>query len=306
MNPELPSVDRLKEAASAMWPELRLSGFRVNQEGWTNLILETDQELLFRFPRWAPAARGLGFEVRVLEYLSSRLSAPLPEPLRIGVLRSPRGWPFISYRRLPGVPLSTVRELDLTERRRIRNFLGKLLAELAALPDARMRRLGCAPGDRDAWGKRYVELYEQYDRVASHRLPLEIDRRVRSEFDRFLRTLRRSEYRPAISHLDLGTYNILWDPERGRPTGVLDWEDLRFADPAFDLTGLRFLGGPLLAPLVRARKRPGDESFEARLAFYRRASHVHEICYAIEVGKNALLRKTLRELRLSLDDAPLG
>lgn len=306
MNPELPSIDRLKDAASAMWPELTLSGFRVNREGWTNLILETDQELLFRFPRFEPAARGFGFEVRALEFLSPRLSAPVPEPLRIGVLRSPRGWPFMSYRKLPGVPLLNTPELDRMGRRRIRDFLARLLSQLAALPAAPLRRLGCEPGDRDAWAQRHIQLYERYHRVAAHRLPLEIDRRIRSEFDAFLRILRRSEYRPVISHLDLGSYNLLWDPERRRPTGVLDWEDLRFADPAFDLTGLGFLGGSLLAPIVRARKRKGDHLFEARLSFYRRASYVHEICYAIEVGKNALLRQTLRGLRAALDHSTQG
>jgi aminoglycoside 2''-phosphotransferase len=300
--PDLPERAELIRAASALWPEVGLSGFRINPEGWANLVLETKQRIVFRFPRTADAARGLGFEVRLLEYLVDRLSVPIPEPARLGTLARPRGWPFLSYRRLPGVSLSSIPVLRRSERVRLRDFLRTLLAELAGLPAAPLRRLGCEPGHPAAWKDRYLRLRAAYEELGSARVPPELDRRVRGGFDSFLRTLRESRYRPVLSHLDLGPYNILWDRRAGRPTGVVDWEDSRFADPAFDLTGLGLLG-PLADELLRDRRASGDVRFRERLDFYRRVTAVHELVHAVRRGKPGLRRRSVQQLAASFAES---
>lgn len=47
-----------------------LRNFKIDNAGWTNLMVEVDGRWLFRFPRWPGPAREAGFEVRLLEYLS--------------------------------------------------------------------------------------------------------------------------------------------------------------------------------------------------------------------------------------------
>jgi aminoglycoside phosphotransferase (APT) family kinase protein len=291
----LPSREAITRAASALWEGVALSGFRFNDEGWANLILETRQGLLFRFPRRPEVARGVAYEVRLLRYLAPRVSVPVPRPLRVGSLGRPP-WPFVTYRRLAGSPLAGRRRLGVEDRTAIRDALGHLLDNLRRLSPPVLRRLGCPPGDPHAWARRYATLLARFEAVSSRRLPVELRERIREDVRRFRRELRRSTYRPVLSHLDLGPYNLLWDARAHRVSGVIDWEDARLSDPAFDLTGLGFLGDDLVEPLVRARARSGDPGFRDRLAFYRRFVWVHEVTHAFEERNSDLARRTTAAL----------
>jgi aminoglycoside 2''-phosphotransferase len=297
----LPTVAELRRVAVAAFPERRLRRFHLVRGGWANLVLEADGELIFRFPRRIEVARALGFEVRLLDYLARRLSTPLPTPLRIGTLNHPEGWPFMVYQKLPGVPLLDYRPLRGPERARLQSFVARFLHELSELSSAPIRRLGCNPGDPLAWRRLYLGLRERYERVGVERVPTRLDRQIRAEFDGFLPTLGNSHYRAVVTHRDLGPYNILWDPAMGRPSGVIDWEDARLGDPAFDLVGLVPFGPSFLRPLRKLRKRPDDSEFDRRLRFYRRIRYLPEMLHGIETRQPRLFRQKVRELQADLE-----
>ncbi|MFZ0891374.1 MAG: aminoglycoside phosphotransferase family protein [Thermoplasmata archaeon] len=301
MSSTLPSVAELRRVAAATWPERKLRHFRVVEGGWANLVLEADDELIFRFPRRIEVARALGFEVRILDYLSRRISTPVPVPLRIGTLERPEGWPYLVYRKICGLPLNEYRALDRTERARLRKFLTRLLEELAELPPTPLRRLGCQPGDPKAWRELYVRLLHRYERVGASKVSPEMDRNIRARFDAFLSSLARSHYHPVLSHRDLGSYNILWDPEKGQPSGILDWEDTRLGDPAFDLVGLLPFDASFGRPLRRMRKSSTDLEFDQRLGFYRAIRFLPELLHGIQTHRPKLVRQMLRELQGDLE-----
>ncbi len=292
----LPPLTELKRAARAAWPERRFERFRVHGEGWTNLVLEADDCIIFRFPRWREVAESLSFELRALDYLSRHLSTPIPRPVRVSVLSRPRGWPFVAYAKLPGRPLSEVGGLDSTGNRRLGELVEVLLSELASLPSRTLLRFGAKAGDRRAWMRKYLELQGRYRRVAEPHVPPRLRRALAGAFDRFYSALRESRYRVVATHQDLGRDHILWDRASNRPTGVIDWEDLRLGDPAFDLTGLAELGRQRLVALTRARKATEDATFDKRLGFYRRVVPLHGLLYAAETRNRPLLRECLTRL----------
>lgn len=300
MLPALPPLAELRAAARAAWPERRLERFRVHDQGGTNLVLEADGSIIFRFPRWRAAAEALGFEVRALEFLSHHLSAPIPSPIRIAVLRRPRGWPFLAYPKLPGKALSEVRTLDSTAHRRLGEFLETILTELAALPSRPLLRMGATPGTPQAWEKKYRELQGRYHRVAESQASPFLRQALAGEFARFYSALQGTRYRAVATHQDLGPDHILWDPALNRPTGVIDWSDLRLGDPAFDLTGLARVGRARHPAWTRARRATEDSTFDERLAFYRRVMPLHDALYAAEIGNARLLRTALSHLATGL------
>ena len=297
MKSALPPLGELKDAARAVWPERRLRAFRVHEEGWTNLVLEADGSIIFRFPRGKEVADSLTFEVRLLDFLSRRITAPVPRPVRVSVLAHPRGWPFVAYPKLPGTPLSAVPALDSTGNRRLGEFVGRLLRELAVLPARPLLRMGAPPGDCRAWERKYRALEARYHRVGESRVSPIVRANVTRAFDQFYAVLRMSRYRPVATHQDLGPDHILWDPVSNRPTGVIDWEDLCLGDPAFDLTGLGSLGRSRVAAWVRERKAAKDSTFGERLSFYRRVIPIHGLLYASETRKPRMLRFYRSQLR---------
>jgi aminoglycoside 2''-phosphotransferase len=296
MRSSLPPLSVLKGAAQAAWPERKLTKFRLHQEGWGNLVLEADDRLIFRFPRRRRAAASVSFEVRAIEILSRYLSAPIPFPVRVSRLPRPHGWPFMAYEKVPGKPLSEVRPIDSTGKRRLAGFVGILLSELADLPTRPLHRIGAKPGAARTWENEYRELHERFARVVQHRARPAVRAAVSDEFDRFYSAIRSARYREVATHRDLTLDHILWDASKNRPSGVIDWGDVRLGDPAFDLTALASLGSASLASWTRARRSEADSTFKDRLAFYRRVWPLHGVLYAAETQDLALLRASLARL----------
>ncbi|MCI4360396.1 MAG: aminoglycoside phosphotransferase family protein [Thermoplasmata archaeon] len=287
----LPPLPALKAAASAVFPEQTFARFRVYDGGWANLVLEADDRMMFRFPRRKAVAVALGFEVRALDLLSGHLSAAIPAPIRLATLERPRGWPFIAYPKLPGQPVSEVGLRESLGSGRLRAFVGRLLRELAEVPPAELRGIGASPGDPADWETRYRSFHRRFRGHGAALLPPKVRAAVDAGFQRFYTLVQDSRFEPVALHRDLGPDHLLWDPTTGRPSGVIDWEDLCLGDPVFDLTGLGSLGEPAVHRWLRERSAGGDRHAEGRLSFYRRVGPVHGVVHAAESGDLRWLRR---------------
>jgi aminoglycoside 2''-phosphotransferase len=296
----LPAARVLKDGARRALGGHPLGSFRIDNAGWTNLMAEVNGQWMFRFPRWPGSARAMGFEVRLLEYLGRHLSIAVPLPVLVGSLDKPRGWPFMAYRKLSGAPVEDLSALNRADRTGLAAFLERLFSELAQLPRGQLRQLGVAPGDKRAWRSKFEALYLRYERTGERRLPLRIQREITRQFEAFYRALNQSSFQPVLLHNDLWPSHILWDSVAHRPVGVIDWEDSRFGDPAFDLAALSGIGEKLMEEMVAARCEPRDDSFEERLLFYRRILPLQGLLFGIETGRSNLARDHLRRLQGSL------
>lgn len=293
----LPLPPVLRAVAREAWPGPPLRRLLVDNTGWTNLMMESDNRIMFRFPRWVDSARSLGREVHLLEFLARHLTIPIPRPFLVGTMDRPRGWPFFAYEKLPGSPLTDVSTLRHGGRRRLTRFLVKLFSELSNCPTTQLRILGLPPGDKSAWADRFKGLERRYRRVAADRMPVTLHGRIVERFGDFFDTLSISRFRPTLIHADLWPSHILWSRTSNSPVGVIDWEDARFGDPAFDLSAFGGIGAEFTRKLVESRQSRRDESFEERLLFYRRILPLQGLLFGIETGRAAIARSHLRELR---------
>ncbi len=152
-------------------------------------------------------------EIRVLPALQHLpLAIPLPE--RVAEPGDDRPWPFVGYRWLPGVPADRVDDLDPDV---VLDALEAFLEAVHAVP----RR---APFDSTVgWPLLPVEdvahpvARRVVDWLAANPAPAVSD---------------------VFSHQDLGLGHVLVDPKTGRPTGVIDWGDMHWGDPATDWVGV--------------------------------------------------------------------
>jgi aminoglycoside 2''-phosphotransferase len=300
MESPLPPPRALESAFRQLWPGRPLRRFRRDETGWTNLVLEADGRWIFRVPRWPGPARSLTREVRLLEILGEHLTVPVPRPALVGTLDEPNGWPFLVYERLPGSPIVNPSSLRSADRDRLARFLARLLAELDRCPPGALGELGLPAGDRSSWATAYRKLERRYRRVAADRLPAPLDRDISRLFRGFFAVLEESRYRPTLIHCDLWPSHVLWNRARTGPSGVIDWEDARFGDPAFDLSALGELGPTVTRTLIARRRSPEDDSFVERLLFYRRILPLHGVLFGIETGDRSRARAHVRQLRISL------
>ncbi|MEN0067340.1 MAG: phosphotransferase, partial [Myxococcota bacterium] len=184
-------------------------------EGEDYWAVVADGVRVYRFPKAEHVVRQLEAEIAVLPKLQ-HLPCPVP---RIDAIGRPDGrddlaWPFLGYPMLRGVFASrdTVPNPDA-----FLDELAEVLAVLHTTPE--VSPFNDAPG------------------VAWEPEPIEVDHPVGVRVVQWLEAHPRNDGPHAFCHDDLGMGHVLIDPDSNRITGIIDWGDCRFTDPAVDWIG---------------------------------------------------------------------
>jgi aminoglycoside phosphotransferase (APT) family kinase protein len=191
-------------------------------EGWDNALFRLGNELAVRLPRRAASAKLIEHEQRWLPHLSSRLSVPVPVPVRIGVPSRIFGWAWSVVRWLPGQSLLQAASPDpVTTGAMLERFL-RTLHQPAPVDAPRNPWRGVPLDARTAALHEHLQQLDgAVDRAAALRL-----------WDRAL-SAPTWPGPPVWLHGDLHPGNLLVDD--GRLAGVIDFGDLTSGDPATDL-----------------------------------------------------------------------
>lgn len=296
----LPKLSRIEEDLRQTWPASPIRTLQVDQSGWSNLMIDVDGRWMIRIPRWESSMRSMGFEVRLLDFLSEHISVRVPQPKIIGSLSEPAGWPYLAYRKLPGTPLVSLLQLTGPGRARLGSFLEILFSDLDRCPSGPLLRIGAQRGDPATYAERFERLRSRYRRIAATRLPAALRTRVSDTLQEIISTLAISRYRPVLIHGDLWPSHILWSRRSRRATAVIDWEDARLGDPAADLTAFTDLGEGILADVGESRHQRSDTLFWERLSLYRKILPLWGYLFGLETKNRQIARTHLLELRDSL------
>jgi aminoglycoside 2''-phosphotransferase len=199
-------------------------------------IQATGDELVFRFPRHPRAIEDLAREMMVLRALHGRLPLPIPQPVATSLDPPEPGGVFIGYWKLPGVPLTgeLFQSLPSEEAQQaIANQLGAFLTALHAIPLATFDP-PLAASDRATWEQMYSDVRTRLFRF----MRPDARQQISAHFEMFLDDAASSAWEPTPIHGDFGTGNILYDPNAGMLSGVIDWSSAGLGDPAVDLAAL--------------------------------------------------------------------
>ena len=193
-----------------------------------NLVLEVNDEWVFRFPSARPSPDKTQKQLRFLASFAKRSPIAVPEPVYITDH-------FVGYRRLAGVPFSPgdpfsptgMDRLDDEDKQRIAKQLGVFLATLHRSRDTSI--------DFDTG---YLTLREGDDRSTPGNFKEFLSARECRKLDARLEAIADN---PAnfveprwIIHGDLHFENILWDETKRVVTGVIDWSEMGLGIPAMD------------------------------------------------------------------------
>jgi aminoglycoside phosphotransferase (APT) family kinase protein len=86
------------------------------------------------------------------------------------------------------------------------------------------------------------------------------------------------------THNDLHAEHLLLDPETLRPTGLIDWSDVKLGDPAVDFAGLWEWRGERFVRLALSHyDLPWDDAFLARCRF---TAQVLGIAWVADVARS--------------------
>jgi aminoglycoside 2''-phosphotransferase len=280
---------RLVESAfPEVFPPGAVAGVSGPQHGTSNDCFRVRTagggEWIVRFPKTDEAEQELACELLVLPLLG-RMPVAVP---RYELVAAPGGAHprrFAAYRALPGEPLLPELLVTLPEPavERCAARLGAFLAAVHGMPRERLEAAEAASGvrlprerlgwlDEGADGARR-EVDDQLAPFRGHPAFAAVRRSVRDLIDADPEALRSSA---TLVHGDLAPDHLLWHRERGELTGILDFGNLAWDDPAVDFIQVAdCYGRDFVSRVLAAYDHP-------HAAFLRRKVEVlHEVARAL-------------------------
>ncbi len=277
MTTDGPQLDVIKGLLTSLPYDLEVRGIRFVDEGWDNRIYAAGDEALLRVAKNDVASRQLLREANLLRSIAPLLALPVPLPEFIHQPNLEVPFTVMAYRKVPGTSL-VADEVEDDAIDPLATELAQFLDELHAIPLDVVEGIGITVFTQDEWLAHHVELVDVTRETVRERLGSKIFTRFERWWDEYRLDPDAVDFTPCFIHGDLGCEHVLVERDPWRVTGVIDFGDAMFADPALDLAG--FPDALAVEVLNRMRSLTDDKKVWRRRDFYRRIAPLH----AIEVG----------------------
>ncbi|MFI8684502.1 aminoglycoside phosphotransferase family protein [Rossellomorea sp. NPDC077527] len=254
-------------------PGIPIHCVKVNPNGWDNDILIANGEIVFRFPKTSEIASKVVDEADLLKKLATKkplLEIPQYELIHINGEVAGVKYPYLEGDTL-GKFLHPIHSSTL--------LIGDFLTKLHGLRKSGMPKLKTIH-TKEYWYELFlaVKTFVYPHLTSNHRLI------IKCFFEEFLSVYEKGKVKQVVIHGDLTTANMLYQPKTGLVSGIIDFTDAQWGDPAFDFAGLYWSYGPRVTKEVLSHyKAENKEAIFKRVQdFYGLQPIFHELVYAMK------------------------
>ncbi len=286
-------IERVKRAS----PGMKVGDAKVNREGQSNDIVIVDDEWVFRFAKSDAAAKDLEREAKVLSLLPDHvdLSVPESELLEPGVMKQ---------RMIKGQSLDrhTLFRQSKVDQERLVEELAHFLFQLHRVPEDELKDAGVgkSPAGEGVWDA--IKLFHECEeKLFPHLKQYAIDV-VREHFEPVLEGRLSLKSNNVLVHADLNPSHILWDPDKGRLVGVIDFGMAGSGDSAMDYAHLILTYGETPLRQMHLHHRSIGEKID-RARFYALAIELKMTLSGLKSGDP---RWFCAHIGTARDSSPIG
>ncbi|MBE7118733.1 aminoglycoside phosphotransferase family protein [Bacillus cereus] len=298
-------MDSYKQYIKEALPGLSIHSYAQNEEGWDNIAVIINDELLFRFPRKLEYAKRIPSEKELCTILSHSLQEIEVPKYHLFYKNDADTFPLCSYYTLiHGEPLTTeiVSKLAKKEIEAIITQLATFLAALHSIPLKRIETLGFPIEKTLTYWK---ELQTKLNQYLTNSLTSLQKSTLNSLFENFFAYIAKSTFQNTIIHADFTHHHILFNKQNKTISGVIDFGDAQIGDPAFDFAGLYYDFGHEFTTSVyeqySALVSHRDPLLIHRITtFYQYSPLLHNLIYNIETNNEIDLTKSKEQLKAIL------
>ncbi|TKI85252.1 aminoglycoside phosphotransferase family protein [Bacillus mycoides] len=298
-------MDSYKQYIKEALPGLSIHSYKQNEEGWDNIAVIINDDLLFRFPRKLEYANRIPLEKELCTILSHSLQEIEIPKYHLLYKNDCNNVPFCSYYPLiHGEPLTTelVTKLEKKELKAIITQLATFLAALHSIPLKRTETLGFPIEKTLTYWK---ELQTKLNQYFTNNLTSLQKSALNRLFENFFTCITKSTFQNAIIHADFTHHHILFNNLHKNISGVIDFGDAQIGDPAFDFAGLYYDFGREFTTSVyeqySALISHRDPLLIHRITiFYQYSPLLHNLIYNIETNNEIILKKNEEQLKAIL------
>ena len=211
-------------------PELVIKSVSLNKEGLLNDVVIVNENLVFRFAKREFGYKDPQEEANVLEFLKKYITLPIPTPFY-------RSADALAYPLIPGVTLrrDVLLRLPELDQQAIADQLAQFFKELHSVPVNEATGFKLPMADALMKYDRWVNAYQRIrEKVFPLILPYVRDWAA-EHFETHLAEKSNFEYELKMVDTDIPPYHIMFDVERKRISGIIDFGCAGLGDPAIDL-----------------------------------------------------------------------
>jgi aminoglycoside 2''-phosphotransferase len=262
-------------------------------EGWSSLVLDIDDRLIFRFPRRPEVIAGYRKEITLLPELARVLPVPVPVFDFISIDSPDYRDCFVGYNKIYGDPWS----YETSESPAITRQVASFLTQLHQFPIEKAVHIPGLQNSQAQWREKYVELYDWFRLNAFQLLEMKNGDRLTMSWNSYLSDSRNFSFQPSLIHGDLCVDHILCDYQKSSISGIIDWEDATLGDPALDFVGILYAAGwEALEPIFNTYQGLIGDNFHQRINFFLGAIPLHQIRFGLETDDNHIVQEGLEVL----------
>lgn len=276
-------------------PELRVRSVTPMLDGWDYIVLDVNDEFIFRFPRRADVLDQLEREKQLLPQLAPHLSVKIPQ---FEFISEGGDLPFVGYRKIQGVPMDRSSLGDSPEISSLITQMAQFISELHNATSSILVPTGTPTYSAEGWRSMYFDLFQKSNALVAPLLPPSVNTRLFEFWESYLIDENNFIFEPALMHHDLSVNHILVDGNNMTLEGVIDWGDVAVGDPAIDFVGFVWEHGRDLTEAVLAKyRREIGPNFWYRVDFYAKIAPVWDIIYGVETRNDSHVQAGVAEFK---------
>lgn len=229
------SKERCIQAIKEKYPDLTINKYTFINQGQNSYVAVINDEFVFKFPRYNQVIEELKKESIFLKKISGYITLDIPLPYFSSFESNEVGGVFIGYEMIKGVPLERELLYKLGNKHEVVAQIADFLKELHGLPVGNFNDGFMEKRDGyEYWSNMFVKIREN---IFPH-IREDAKEHISKTFHKFLDDGENFMYEPVIIHGDLGSSNIIFDTEKERVSGIIDFGQASIGDPAIDIASL--------------------------------------------------------------------
>jgi aminoglycoside 2''-phosphotransferase len=272
----MPELDLYLKRILEITPDLAIERASLNRDGLLNDVVIVNGAFVFRFAKRDFGFKDLKEEAEALRLLRKNVRLPIPTPFYVD-------HEVMAYPLIPGETLrrDLLMRLPETDQQSIAGQLAQFFKELHGIPLEEIDEFSIPMADALMTYEGWVKIYSRLrDKVFPLLLP---DARewATEHFESWLSDPANFEYEPRMVDTDIPPYHILFDRERRRISGIIDFGCAGLGDPAADFSCILYNYGESF--MDRFYKiYPEAEEYLRRARFYAGAIEMRWLLNGIE------------------------
>jgi aminoglycoside 2''-phosphotransferase len=257
-------------------PELVIENVSLNSAGLLNDVVIVNDELVFRFVKRDFGYKDPREEANLLGFLSKYITLPIPEPFY-------QSADALAYRLISGEALrrDVLMRLSEDDRQAVADQLAQFFKELHNVPVDEVSGFELPKADALMKYEGWVNAYERIREKVFPFLMPHIRDWATEHFESQLSERSNFEYELKMVDTDIPPYHIIFDGQKKRISGIIDFGCAGLGDPAIDFGVIIYnYGESLMSRFYKIY--PEAETYLKRARFYAGAHEVRWLLTGIE------------------------